>query len=95
MEFVRFSSPSSLSLSLSFFGPSFPPLLGALFNGVCQVFIIFNGFFFLFFFGLSIKGTTLQRNNSLVGSRLLWTRYPETSVAQVWELGFRVLGFRV
>jgi hypothetical protein len=48
----------SLSLSLSFFGPSFPPLLGALFNGVCQVFITFNGFF-LPFFGLSIKGTTL------------------------------------
>ncbi len=29
----------SLSLSLSLFVPSFPPLLGALFNEVCQGFI--------------------------------------------------------
>jgi hypothetical protein len=44
----------SLSLSLSFFGPSFPPLLGALFNGVCQGFITFNGFL-----KFSLEGTTL------------------------------------
>jgi hypothetical protein len=45
MEFFRVSSPSIAF----FFGPSFPPLLGALFNGVCQGFITFNGFFFFFF----------------------------------------------
>jgi hypothetical protein len=39
----------SLSLSLSLL-LLFPPLLGALFNGVCQGFITFNGFVFSFSF---------------------------------------------
>jgi hypothetical protein len=46
MEFFRVSSPSKAF----FFGPSFPPLLGALFNGVFQGFITFKSFFLWSFF---------------------------------------------